>query len=637
MKKITKLFLVLICLLTSIGLISSNAEIKVDAATKYTQRLSAPELNNAYYYSNANPFYAAGLAPTAGLDADGNCTWYAFGRAYEILGRYPSGLSTGMPNQWYYQSTNFKKGSTPKIGAIAVWQGHVAVVEDIQNGIITLSGSSYRSGQYPNGKRFLIQKGTQSQIAAMNGGGFIGYIYIVDDATVDRPQTETNLRMNYQTYDELGYTNGVINAPQVAGNPNTAANLHKIKVNTNTGNLKYRIHLANVGWEDKYYNQGSFAGDGKNDIEAIQMQLDGSLANKYDLYYATYIEGYGWSDWAKNNGVCGSTGLSKGIKALRVTFLPKGTTPKFKTAKPYLDKNNYQPPVTMSYQTHLVGGNWLDYVPRPNIAGNIGKNNIDGIRVNLGNYNNDLVYRVCSNNAWSSYRTGGQVAGSAGKPVEAVQMNLRGDLANKYDLYYAVYVEGYGWLNWAKATQVTGSIGLGRSIQGLRIQIMPKGTKPTFAMDKITLTQNDLGVKYSVCMNASGWLPTVDAPKYSGIAHQNQFVTNLKAMIPGGYLSYRTHIANKGWESKNSANNGVAGDGVNAVEAIQMNLSGDAGNKYDLYYRVYVRSKGWLGWAGETRYAGTTGYGLPIEAVQIMLVPKGGAAPTSTTNCYFAR
>ena len=99
----------------------------------YSARTSAPNSGNGYFYSNSNPFYAGGYT--------GQCTWYAFGRAYEILGSRPK-LSTGNANKWYsYNQQNgyYNYGTEPRVGAIACYNNHVAVVENITNGVAYVS------------------------------------------------------------------------------------------------------------------------------------------------------------------------------------------------------------------------------------------------------------------------------------------------------------------------------------------------------------------------------------------------------------------------------------------------------------------------------------------------------------------
>lgn len=157
-----------------------SATILVKAAG-FSPRYSAPSYDNSYYYSSQNPFYAAGYGMP-------NCTCYAYGRAYEILGYAPS-LSTGNAENWYGYNKNggyYNYGSTPKVGAIACWSyngggGHVAVVESIDNGIITLSNSAW------SGTNFYIS--TASVDDPLVGGNswwnFQGYIYILDNGSDD--------------------------------------------------------------------------------------------------------------------------------------------------------------------------------------------------------------------------------------------------------------------------------------------------------------------------------------------------------------------------------------------------------------------------------------------------------------------
>ncbi len=118
-------------------------------------RTTAPENNNKYYYSNSNIFYASGLAPYGSRipSAKGNCTWYAWGRAYELTGTKPQSGLTGNAHTWWNGAAGkYSRGSTPKVGAIAVWKsnmpysggcGHVAIVEKIENGKVYISESGY--------------------------------------------------------------------------------------------------------------------------------------------------------------------------------------------------------------------------------------------------------------------------------------------------------------------------------------------------------------------------------------------------------------------------------------------------------------------------------------------------------------
>ena len=70
---------------------------------------------------------------------------------------------------------------------------------------------------------------------------------------------------------------------------------------------------------------------------------------------------------------------------------------------------------------------------------------------------------------------------------------------------------------------------------------------------------------------------------------------------------------------------------------MQIRLTGEMANHYDVYYRVHAQNIGWMGWAKNGEQAGTAGYSYRLEAVQVKLVPKGSAAPGSTANCFKSR
>jgi hypothetical protein len=63
------------------------------------------------------------------------------------------------------------------------------------------------------------------------------------------------------------------------------------------------------------------------------------------------------------------------------------------------------------------------------------------------------------------------------------------------------------------------------------------------------------------------------------------------------------------------------------LEGIEINLTGEIADYYDVYYRVHAQDFGWLGWAKNGEMSGTSGLSKRLEAIQIVQVAKGGAAP----------
>lgn len=181
----------------------------------YTPRLTAPGKDNQYYYSDKNIFYKYGYGMP-------NCTAYAYGRAYEILGKTPA-LCPYDAEEWYdYNKTNkcYSYGKTPKLGAVACWyydggSGHVAVVEKIENGTITFSNSAW------SGKEFYL---TTADIDDSNAGGsswwhFQGYIYIGDFNSSGTQNTTSGI--NYNTGIYKTQVDDVLNMRSGAGTSNS--------------------------------------------------------------------------------------------------------------------------------------------------------------------------------------------------------------------------------------------------------------------------------------------------------------------------------------------------------------------------------------------------------------------------------
>lgn len=123
------------------------------------------------FYGRGNAFYKIYNSDrddgTYGLP---NCTAYAWGRFWEIMSDAkgdtdnitvgPPNLSLDSPSFWLDYNSKldnpYKTGNTPALGAIAVWSGHVAIVEHIEynndntiNYIIT-SDSGYSSNSRQN-------------------------------------------------------------------------------------------------------------------------------------------------------------------------------------------------------------------------------------------------------------------------------------------------------------------------------------------------------------------------------------------------------------------------------------------------------------------------------------------------------
>ena len=217
-----------------------SVPMPLDEDNEYSPRLTAPAKDNPYYYSNKNVFYKHGYGMP-------NCTAYAYGRAYEILGKEPQ-LCIYDAYQWFaYNKDNgiYSYGTTPKLGAIVCFkykgynQGHVAVVEKIVGDTVYYSNSAWGGSEF-----YITSSPIDDPTDGYSGWEFQGFIYIgeyssgEDDADIYKITSDTgvNLRSGagtsfdlvgaipygktvavFETKEQGGYTWGYTNYMGVCG------------------------------------------------------------------------------------------------------------------------------------------------------------------------------------------------------------------------------------------------------------------------------------------------------------------------------------------------------------------------------------------------------------------------------------
>lgn len=146
----------------------------------FKARLTAPSVTNKNWIHTSKGGKNSCILIT-GNSVLPNCVGYAWGRFMEILGSTPK-LSRRNAEDWYgYTVDGYKRGSTPKLGAVICWRkgktgtgsdgaGHVAIVEKINSdGSIVISQSGY------NSKRFWTS--TIKRGYALSDYVFQGFIY----------------------------------------------------------------------------------------------------------------------------------------------------------------------------------------------------------------------------------------------------------------------------------------------------------------------------------------------------------------------------------------------------------------------------------------------------------------------------
>ncbi|MBQ6395848.1 MAG: L,D-transpeptidase family protein [Atopobiaceae bacterium] len=425
----------------------------------------------------------------------------------------------------------------------------------------------------------------------------------------------------------------------------------KIKLEGGTemsGGIEYAAHVQDVGWQD-FVRNGKLAGTTGRSlrVEALKIRLYGEYADNFDIYYCGHVQNIGWTDWAKNGEPCGSAGFSYRMEAVRIRIVPKGGA-KPERIKGAISTAFYTGPI-LQLRAHVQDVGWMVWAGDGAVIGTTGRSlRLEAFQAKLNNNEVEGGIRYMGyvqGSGWQSWVSNGGTGGSVGKGnrVEAIKIELTGEAADLYDIYYRVHVGEIGWMAWTKNGEIAGPAGVGLRVESMQVQLVPKGDAAPSASGQ-AMARTDFagsGVRYQAFVQGSGWQSEKKGGETAGTTGANKRVEGLKISIksweksiPGG-VTYRAYVQDTGWTSwvSDGAETAQSGTGKR-VEAIEIKLTGELANIYDIYYRTHVQGYGWMGWAKNGEPAGTADQALRIEAVQINLVPKTNGAPGSTVNAF---
>ena len=215
-------------------------------------------------------------------------------------------------------------------------------------------------------------------------------------------------------------------------------------------------------------------------------------------------------------------------------------------------------------------------------------------------------------------------------------------MKEKYDIYYRVHAQDYGWLDWAKNGEEAGTSGLSKRLEAIEIILIQKSGQAPGKTDKPYIMKT---ISYQTHIQDYGWKQGWKMNgAVSGTSGESKRLEAIQIKLENqkydGSVIYTTHIQNIGWEAVDEAawkaNGNTSGTSGKSkrLEAIRIKLTGEMAEHYDVYYRVHAQNFGWMGWAKNGAPAGTAGYSYRLEAIQIQLIPKGEDAPTSTMVSY---
>jgi uncharacterized protein YjdB len=255
-----------------------------------------------------------------------------------------------------------------------------------------------------------------------------------------------------------------------------------------------------------------------------------------------------------------------------------------------------------------------------------------------GDENLGIQYSTYVQDDWQDQLTGADavendpVSGTTenGQVAEAIQIQLTGDDAANYHLYYRVYVQSIGWMGWTEDGGYAGAAGAGLRIETVEVALTDKNASAP-SSDELDTSASYFStqVTYQAHVQNKDWMDKVTNGAEAGTHGQFLQMEALRVWTDPDAgdamgVSYQAHVQNKGWMSAVSSGKtaGTTGKGLR-MEALKISLTGEDSKFFDIFYRVHVENIGWLGWAKDGETAGTTDMARRAEAVEIVILPKG--------------
>lgn len=325
--------------------------------------------------------------------------------------------------------------------------------------------------------------GKMKSIIRVKGLSFLAFLFIflmVQGKVLDVRAAEASLQ--YRTYVEsLGW--GQYASEGASGSEGKSLRMEAIEMkllNHPGSGVKYSVHIQNIGWQE-YKADGITAGamNQSKRIEAIKIELTGSAADEYDIYYRGHVQNFGWLDWTKNGHASGSEEYAYRLESVEVKLVPKGAVAPGKTTAPF---KNFYGNRAVTYESHIRNLGWVEPVSDGAVSGKGDSGlRMEAIKIMLSPEvpSGSVAYSVhASNIGWMDEVKDGALAGTEGESrrLEALTVKLTGSVARSYGITYRTHVEGKGWTAWSKDGEVSGTTGESRMLEAMEVKLYSKVT-----------------------------------------------------------------------------------------------------------------------------------------------------------------
>lgn len=318
----------------------------------------------------------------------------------------------------------------------------------------------------------------------------------------------------YQAHvQDIGWQD-VVSDGMTAGTTGRAKRVEALKINLlardgspfENDSISVQAHVSGIGWGAQPVGNGQVSGTvgQSRAIEAIKLTLSSNLSDTYDIWYRVHSANVGWLGWTSNGEPAGTQGYAYPIEAIQIKVILK----KAQDAPVRGDafKDHAQEPPTVSYRSHVSNVGWTSAVTNGNTSGFINSRNaIEALTPGVTWYGHggSISSRAhVSGIGWQNWSSGNIGTTGQSRSIEAVQFRLNGEISDVYDIWYRVYAsELGGWLGWASNGTPAGSTAKGAAVQGIQILLVEKGGSAPGDTATHFIGATDILSGSSLCLN----------------------------------------------------------------------------------------------------------------------------------------
>ena len=273
-------------------------------------------------------------------------------------------------------------------------------------------------------------------------------------------------------------------------------------------------------------------------------------------------------------------------------------------------------------------GRWLDIVGNNTVIGDVNSDApITALTIDNKIGKDNLPFRThVSYEGWKDNSTDLGINGSdtLSQGIEAIQIDPEKEYLDQFDVYYRVHSKTYGWMDWAKNGNISGSYGKSAPINAIHIKVVHKADHVSLPMTRPYQGEEFL---YQTHAAFVGWSTMLNSGQTINNPSSGKQLEAIRVFLPTniqGGLNAWGYSQNKGWikEVHNGEVIGTVGQSLR-LEAYELNLTGNISRNFDIAYRSYVDGFGWTPYTSNSGDSGSQHMSAPMLSTEVSLVTKG--------------